>query len=807
VTTTIVGGGLHLGSTVTLVCPGAQVIVATDAIVNSNGRTVTATFNLSGVVPGQCAAAVTEPDGAVATTPFVVQQGGAATLWVDVIGFQSLRAGRAQTYYVLVGNSGNVDAVSVPLIVKYSKFLHADLGFEISPPPQLSKLPPIDWTQLPHEVDPLALTAIPTIVQSIPAGTTRILPLSIVAADVPANVHRPFQLIAGIGFPQTPDGALWELIYPHLVSQMALGSTGDPLDPNCAKALSDFSQALGRALDDLSKHQKTKDAITSIIDVLVAGRQVVADCLGGNPNDLEGWLNEALQVLDAAMQPGAELMALADLSQVVLDASTITSGDPNDKIGAQGVGTERYISGSGPLRYAIGFTNDSTATAAAATVVITDQLNNSYEDLSTFALGPITIGGQVVVPPQGATNFATTIDLRPSLNLWLQITAFMDSSSGLVTWRFVSLDPSTNLPPLDPSAGFLPPGEEGSVFITAMPQQNLTTGTQIANAATIVFDANPPMTTQLWTNTFDRSGPTSHVSALSSTENSTSFSVQWTGSDIGAGIESFSVFVSDNGGPFSAFQTNVSTTSAVFTGQVGHSYGFYTIARDLVGNIEAPKSSAEAFTTVVVGDTVPPVTTVSVTGPTGPNGWYRGPVTVALAATDQGGTVAATHYSLDGGATVTGTAPFSIATDGIHQVVFWSIDSAGNQEAPNSLTIMIDSTPPAITATPSVKTLWPANGKMVPVIISGSISDGASGLASDSVRFSVTDEYAAVQPAGVVSTTPDGRYSVTVLLEASRKGTDQDGRTYSVIVTAVDRAGNQVSRSVSIVVPHDQGRQ
>jgi hypothetical protein len=120
---------------------------------------------------------------------------------------------------------------------------------------------------------------------------------------------------------------------------------------------------------------------------------------------------------------------------------------------------------------------------------------------------------------------------------------------------------------------------------------------------------------------------------------------------------------------------------------------------------------------------------------------------------------------------------------------------------------MIDSTPPAITATPSVKTLWPANGKMVPVIISGSISDGASGLASDSVRFSVTDEYAAVQPAGVVSTTPDGRYSVTVLLEASRKGTDQDGRTYSVIVTAVDRAGNQVSRSVSIVVPHDQGRQ
>jgi len=71
---------------------------------------------------------------------------------------------------------------------------------------------------------------------------------------------------------------------------------------------------------------------------------------------------------------------------------------------------------------------------------------------------------------------------------------------------------------------------------------------------------------------------------------------------VGSGIQGFTIYVSDNGGPFSAFQTNTTATSATFTGQVGHTYGFYSIATDLVGNVEGPKSNAEATTTV----TLPP---------------------------------------------------------------------------------------------------------------------------------------------------------------------------------------------------------
>jgi hypothetical protein len=65
-------------------------------------------------------------------------------------------------------------------------------------------------------------------------------------------------------------------------------------------------------------------------------------------------------------------------------------------------------------------------------------------------------------------------------------------------------------------------------------------------------------------------------------------SVQWVGSDLGVGIESYTVLVSDNGGPYTPFATNTTETLATFHGQPGHTYSFYSIARDRVGNVEQP---------------------------------------------------------------------------------------------------------------------------------------------------------------------------------------------------------------------------
>jgi hypothetical protein len=295
--------------------------------------------------------------------------------------------------------------------------------------------------------------------------------------------------------------------------------------------------------------------------------------------------------------------------QTQIGVTAVQSLDPNDKIGSHGAGPQQYISGATPLRYAVYFGNQDNATAPAQQVVITDQLDLTHDDLTTFGFGPIAFGSQLISPPPLQSHFSTTVDLRPSNNLLVAVTANLNSSTGLLMWKFTSLDPTTNQPPTDPTAGFLPPGGTGSVVFTVMPKQGLPTNTQIQNQATIVFDVNPPINTPLWVNTLDNDRPTSHVSPLPAVENSASFTVQWAGTDVGSGVSDFIIFVSDNGNPFTAWQTTTAM-SAVYPGVAGHTYGFFSQARDLAGNVEALKTQAEATTQVVAAPT-PSVITIS----------------------------------------------------------------------------------------------------------------------------------------------------------------------------------------------------
>jgi len=115
-----------------------------------------------------------------------------------------------------------------------------------------------------------------------------------------------------------------------------------------------------------------------------------------------------------------------------------------------------------------------------------------------------------------------------------------------------------------------------------------------------------------------------------------------------------------------------------------------------------------------------------------------------------------------------------------------------------------DTTPPVITTSVSPSILWPPNGRMVPVTISGTITDTGSGVDPSSATFHVKDEYGIVHPSGPVEVNDDGSYRVQVLLASSRHGSDLDGRTYTVTVNATDKAGNLGSAETIIRVPHDR---
>jgi serine protease len=120
--------------------------------------------------------------------------------------------------------------------------------------------------------------------------------------------------------------------------------------------------------------------------------------------------------------------------------------------------------------------------------------------------------------------------------------------------------------------------------------------------------------------------------------------------------------------------------------------------------------------------------------------------------------------------------------------------------------IPVDTTPPLVTILASPRTLWPPNGKMVPVIISGTITDSESGVDTSTAAYAVTDEYGSIQPSGTVTLGANGSYSFTIQLQASRNGNDKDGRQYIITVGAQDDAGNEGSAATGVVVPHDQGK-
>jgi len=94
----------------------------------------------------------------------------------------------------------------------------------------------------------------------------------------------------------------------------------------------------------------------------------------------------------------------------------------------------------------------------------------------------------------------------------------------------------------------------------------------------------------------------------------------------------------------------------------------------------------------------------------------------------------------------------------------------------------------------------------VPVTIFGTITDPDPACTIESAKYAVKDEYGKVQPSGPVTLDSVGAYRFTVLLEASRFGTDPDGRLYTITVGALKHGGKKGSGTARVIVPHDHRR-
>lgn len=98
----------------------------------------------------------------------------------------------------------------------------------------------------------------------------------------------------------------------------------------------------------------------------------------------------------------------------------------------------------------------------------------------------------------------------------------------------------------------------------------------------------------------DDEAPTSSVNPLPEFVESATFPVSWSGTDIGAGVASYDVYVSVNGRPFTLWLAGTTAASASYAGQDGDVLAFYSIARDNFGHLEAAPLNPDASTHVVL---------------------------------------------------------------------------------------------------------------------------------------------------------------------------------------------------------------
>jgi hypothetical protein len=133
-----------------------------------------------------------------------------------------------------------------------------------------------------------------------------------------------------------------------------------------------------------------------------------------------------------------------------------------------------------------------------------------------------------------------------------------------------------------------------------------------------------------------------------------------------------------------------------------------------------------------------------------------------------------------------------------------------------------DTTPPVVVCTTDLITLWPPSEKMKTVTIALQVADETPAsdlILSCSVSSSEPDDANAdgtstgdvngqdgyTSPVSV-ALTPDPEHNAfvgTVDLRAERNGL-QSGRSYSIVCTATDAAGNETTASCVVVVPHDR---
>ncbi|MBX3265900.1 MAG: PD40 domain-containing protein [Acidobacteria bacterium] len=627
--------GAKFDANASLKLVGSGGLEITPAQMAAGPTRIAAIFDLTGKPAGSYDVVVTNPNSQSTTLEdgFEIVEGGGYSLRVSIVPPTATRGGITKRVTVSVANDGSNDALNVPVFIQMPIYNYSLDRTNYVDFPQEQLPPEIQTGQVPLHVD---RDGVRTIMLYAPILRGRSSTLINLDVEIPINygefpfaaqILRPMSeladgldprpgeipngVIASSAFlnPNSPDRTA---CYAELFRQIFFAILSDVLGRDCLKAgwlavtgLADA--ASGIFLGAVTGNLNTWGIISAFASKFASAGISAVECAGKQipwikAISLALTLVQILSQLDDCLLDG-------NYKNVVVFRQPF-SIDPNEKLGPAGYGAEKFVGVQQPIEYRINFENLATAEAPAQVVRIVDQLPPTL-DPRTFRLKEIGFKQYSVAVPDNRAFFQTRMQLGEDLgNIQAEISAGLNIQNGTVTWTLTAIDPQTNERPLSPLVGLLPPNNEdrdgeGFVTFTVQPKATQPTGTEIANFATIFFDENEPIVTNATSNTLDADIPTSSVAPLPPTLDTPEINLTWDGNDAigGSGMKGVTVYFSENGGQYQPLLSAEGPGSAVFLGNWGRTYRFFSVATDNAGNIEAIPATPDAVVSILGGAT------------------------------------------------------------------------------------------------------------------------------------------------------------------------------------------------------------
>ena len=251
-------------------------------------------------------------------------------------------------------------------------------------------------------------------------------------------------------------------------------------------------------------------------------------------------------------------------------SGSVSSWDPNEMVGPVGEGDEHFIGATKTIDYTILFENKAEAGDAAYRIRVSDELDGNVFDVSSVRFGKTSHDGI-------GYNWKMTRD------------------GNRLSWDIEGIE----LPP-----NKVAPEGEGYVTFSVNLKPGLPDGTVISNKATIIFDKNTPIETNVYSNVLDLTAPqTTMLSAECGKDNT--ITVMCRSNDRGSGAGLYRLFVSKDGGDYEYCGQYGSPEMEYKVSEPGDaSYSFYVRAIDNVGNMETstPQPVSVATNVSVIND-------------------------------------------------------------------------------------------------------------------------------------------------------------------------------------------------------------